>query len=47
MGKRITVVLDAEVVKKLRIIQAKNIGKSESAVSFSNVINSELKRNLK
>lgn len=47
MGKRITIVLDDEIVKKLRILQAKRISKSESAVSFSNVINTELKRLLK
>lgn len=47
VGKRITIVLDDEIVKKLRLIQAKKISKSENAVSFSNVINTELKRLLK
>ena len=47
MGKRLTIVLDDEVVKKLRIIQAKKISKSANSVSFSNVINTELQRILK
>ncbi|WP_182130077.1 hypothetical protein [Nitrosopumilus sp. b3] len=47
MGKRLTIVLDDEIVKKLRVIQAKKITKTASAVSFSNVINTELKRLLK
>ncbi len=47
MGKRLTIVLDDEIVKKLRIIQAKKISKSESAVSFSNIVNTELKKILK
>ncbi|AJW71568.1 hypothetical protein [Nitrosopumilus adriaticus] len=47
MGKRLTIVLDDEIVKKLRVIQAKKISKSANSVSFSNVINTELKRLLK
>ncbi|MGY5149892.1 MAG: hypothetical protein ACW9W3_07495 [Candidatus Nitrosopumilus sp. bin_68KS] len=47
MGKRLTIVLDDDIVKKLRIIQAKQISKSASAVSFSSVVNTELKKTLK
>jgi len=47
MSKRITVVLDDAVVKKLRIIQSKKIGKSKKSVSFSRVINEELRKALK
>ncbi len=47
MAKRLTIVLDDEIVKKLRVIQAKKISKSANSVSFSNVINTELKRILK
>jgi len=47
MAKRITVVLDDQVVKKLRIIQSKKISKSTKHVSFSRVINEELRKALK
>ena len=47
MGKRITIVLDDDLVKKLRIIQAKKLTKSENSVSFSSVINQELRRTVK
>ncbi len=47
MAKRITVVLDDEVVKKLRNIQSKKIRKSTKHVSFSSVINEELRKALK
>ncbi len=47
MARRITVVLDDEVVKKLRIIQSKKISKLTEHVSFSRVINEELRKALK
>jgi len=47
MPKRITVVLDDELVKKLRNIQSKKISKSKKSVSFSSVINEELRKSLK
>ncbi len=47
MPKRITVVLDDELDKKLRIIQSKKIRKSKKSVSFSSVINEELRKSLK
>ncbi len=47
MPKRITVVLDDQVVKKLRIIQSKKIAKSKRSVSFSSVINDELRKAIK
>ncbi len=47
MSKRITVVLDDELVKKLRHLQAKMISKSSKSVSFSRVINKELRKGLK
>ena len=42
MSKRITVVLDDNVLKKLRILQAKKIKKSNKSVSFSSMINDVL-----
>lgn len=47
MGKRITVVLDEEIMKKLRIIQAKQIKNSVNSVSFSSILNQELRKILK
>jgi len=47
MPKRITVVLDDDLVKKLRIIQSKKVSKSKKSVSFSSVINEELRKSLK
>jgi len=47
MAKRISVVLDDELVKKLRNIQSKKVGKSKKSVSFSRVINEELRKSLK
>ena len=47
MGKRITIVLDDDLVKKLRVIQAKKLTKAENSVSFSSVINQELRKIVK
>jgi len=47
MAKRITVVLDDQLVKKLKTIQSKKIAKSKESVSFSRVINEELRKVLK
>jgi len=46
-GKRVTIVLDDSLAKKLRIIQSKKISKSNKSVSFSNVINEELRKVLR
>ncbi len=47
MSKRITIVLDDDLVKKLRIIQSKKISKLTKHVSFSRVINDELRKAVK
>jgi len=47
MGKRITVVLDDDLVKKLRLLQAKQIKETASAASFSKIINGVLQKSLK
>jgi len=47
MLQRVTIVLDDDLVKKLRIIQSKKIVKSEKSISFSRVINEELRKALK
>ncbi len=47
MTKRITVVMDDTLVKKLRIIQSKRIREEQSSVSFSRVLNDTLHKALK
>ncbi|MFQ5475807.1 MAG: hypothetical protein ACE5DT_02105 [Nitrosopumilus sp.] len=47
MGKRITIVLDDDLVKKLREKQAKQLTKSAKSVSFSSVINDTLRKSIK
>ena len=47
MGKRITVVLDDNLVKKLYEKQAKLIRESEKSVSFSRVVNETARKGIK
>lgn len=47
MAKRVTIIIDDAIDKKLRILQAKKIVKSSSTVSYSRVINEELRKTLK
>ncbi len=44
--KRITIVLNEDLAKKLRVIQSKKVSKSIEHVSFSRVINDELRKAL-
>ena len=39
MSSRITIMLDDDLVKKLRVIQAKMIQKNKKNISFSRVLN--------
>ncbi len=47
MGKRVTVVLDNYLVKKLREKQAKLIKETTKSVSFSSVVNMTLRKVIK
>ena len=47
MGERITIVLDDNIIKKLREKQAKLIKESTKSVSFSRVINETLRKGIK
>ena len=47
MAKRVTVMLDDDLVKKLRHKQANVIKDSVKSVSFSKVINQQIQRALK
>ena len=47
MSKRVTIMLDDDLVKKLRLKQTKLIQQETESVSFSKVINSVLELSLK
>ena len=44
MAKRITIMIDDDLDKKLRQLQAKQIQESASSVSYSQVINETLRK---
>ena len=46
MGRKITVVLDDDLIKKIRERQIKLIKKSTGSVSFSKVLNDVLRESL-
>jgi len=46
MAKRVTVVLDDDTLRKLRVLQANMIKKTNENVSFSQVIGEMLKKSL-
>ena len=47
MGRRVTIILDDDLMKKLRERQAKLIKKSTGVVSFSRVLNDALREGFK
>jgi len=47
MTERITIMLNSEIVKKLRKLQAKKITEASSSVSFSRIVNEVLEKGLK
>jgi len=47
LAKRITIILDYELLKKLHEIQAKQIKQTGKSVSFSRVLNEVLRKKLK
>ena len=47
MAERITIMLDSEIAKKLRNLQAKKLKESSSSVSFSKIVNEILEKGLK
>ena len=47
MGKRISIMIDDDLDKKSRLLQAKLIAKTNESVSYSRVINQELRKQLK
>ena len=47
MSKRVTIMIDEDLDKKLRLRQAKLIQQDKSAHSFSRVVNETLRKGLK
>ena len=47
MSQRITMMIDDDLVTKLRLIQSKLIATSPSSVSFSSVVNQTIRKGLK
>lgn len=46
MAERITIMLNSDIAKKLRNMQAKKIKESASSVSFSRIVNEVLQKGL-
>jgi len=46
-AKRVTIILDTDILKKIYEIQAKQIRESNKSVSFSGVVNEILRKYLK
>jgi len=46
MATRITIMLDDDVSKKLRVLQAKRLKGSIKSISFSRVLNDTLRKSL-
>ena len=47
MAKRITIMIDDDLDKKLRLLQAKEIQKTNASVSYSQIINEILRKQVK
>ncbi len=47
MSNRVTIMIDEDLDKKLRLLQAKMIQQTKSAYSFSKVLNETLRKSLK
>ena len=47
MAKRVTIMIDSELDKKLRVMQAKMIQKENKSISYSYVVNLLLQESLK
>ena len=47
MSERVTIMLNSDIAKKLRALQAKTIKESSSTVSFSRIVNEVLEKGFK
>ena len=47
MAKRVTIVMDEDIIKKLHERQAKQIKESAKSISFSRVVNETIRKHIK
>jgi len=47
VAKRVTIMLDEDLERKIRLLQAKAITQQEASVSFSKTVNELLRKQLK
>ena len=47
VSKRITIIIGEDIDKKLRLIQSKQIAKTNSSISYSQVLNEAIRKQLK
>lgn len=47
MSKRVTIMIDDNLDKKIRMLQAKQIQQEQSSVSYSRTLNEQLRKGLK
>ena len=47
MSKRITIILDDDLDKKLRVLQAKHISSKNVSCSYSKIVNDTLRKGVK
>ena len=47
MSKRVTIMIDDDINKKIRMLQAKQIQQEQSSISFSQMLNEQLRNGLK
>lgn len=47
MARRMTILIDDDLDKKIRLLQAKEITKSTKSVSYSKIVNGIIRKNLK
>lgn len=47
MAKRVTIMINETIDKKLRLIQAKEIANTSTSVSYSKVLNDAIRKQLK
>ena len=47
MAKRVTIVMDEDIIKKLHERQAKQIKESSKSISFSSVVNEAIRKHIK
>ena len=47
MARRVTIVMDEDIIKKLHERQAKQIKESAKSISFSRVVNETIRKHIK